>query len=134
MKGQTDKNSGAIRKTILVVDDLESILEYVKSLLEKDYDIVTKSDGQEALVYLSDGHIPDLILLDMEMPNMNGRVFLRRLRYGSSKHNKVPIIFITSVSSKIMIKSMMKFSIMGYIIKPFKPEELIEKVRNVLQP
>ena len=128
-------NSGALakgQKTILVVDDDEAIRLLITSFFEKDYKIVTRQDGHEALLYLGEGNVPDLILLDMEMPKMNGRVFLRRVRYGDSAHNKIPIIFITSVSSKAIIHSTLKLNIDDYILKPFKPEELIEKVHSIL--
>ena len=121
-----------VQKTILVVDDDEAIRLLITSFFEKDYKIVTMNDGHEALVYLGEGHVPDLILLDMEMPKMNGRVFLRRVRFGDSTHNKIPIIFITSVSSKAIIHSTLKLNVDDYITKPFKPEELIEKVHQIL--
>jgi CheY-like chemotaxis protein len=124
--------TGLSRKTILVIDDDESIRLFIMSLLEKDYDVTPMTDGHDALVYLSKGFIPDLILTDMEMPNINGRVFLRRIRYSNSKHSKIPIIFITSVNSKAMISSMKKLQISDYIIKPFKQEDLIQKVHNIL--
>lgn len=122
------------QKSILVIDDTEAIRSLITSLFESEYHVITKNDGHEALIYLAEGHVPDLILLDMEMPNMNGRVFLRRVRYGDSTHNKIPIIFITSNNNDAMIKSMMKLNIDDYIIKPFKQDELIKKVHSTLPP
>lgn len=121
-----------IRKTIMVVDDEEALRMLYKSYFENEYDMILMNDGHEALIYISENHIPDLILLDMEMPNMNGRVFLRRIRYGSAKINKIPIIFISSVSNKLMIKSTLNHGVEDYIVKPFKKEELIEKVHVIL--
>lgn len=89
-------------------------------------------DGHEALIYLSKNKLPDLILLDMEMPNMNGRVFLRRLKYGNTLLNKIPIIFLTSVNSKLIIKSAYNKGVIDYIIKPFKQEVLEDIVRRQL--
>jgi CheY-like chemotaxis protein len=121
------------RKSILVVDDSESIRNHIKSLLETEYEVVTKDDGHEALVYLSKGNHPDLILTDMEMPNMNGRVFVRRV-YSDPRHSNTPIIFITSVNSDLLINSFKSLGVAGYILKPFKPEDVIAKVNSILKP
>jgi CheY-like chemotaxis protein len=115
----------------MVVDDDESIRLLIGSYFEKDYNVIFMSNGQEALMHIRDVNIPDLVLLDMEMPHMNGRVFLRRIKY-SPEHSHIPVIFISSVNSRLIINSMIKLGIVDYIVKPFKPDELIEKVQNVL--
>jgi CheY-like chemotaxis protein len=120
------------KKTILIVDDSDTIRLYIRSLLENDYNITDKNDGQDALVYLSQGNRPDLILLDMEMPKMNGRVFARRV-FSDPRLEKIPIIFITSVNSSLIINSFEKMGITDFIIKPFKPEVLIEKVNDIFK-
>ena len=120
------------KKTILIVDDSEAIREYSKSLLENEYEIVTKNDGQEALDYLNKGNRPNLILSDMEMPIMNGRTFVRRV-FSDPRYGKIPVIFITTVNSEMLINSFKNMGISDYIIKPFKPEVLIEKVHGMLE-
>lgn len=132
MKKRTNEAIEPKQKTILVVDGDEAIRLLITSFFEKDYIVVNRQDGHDALVYLGEGQVPDLILIDMEMPNIIGKVLLRRIRYGDSKHNKIPIIFITSVNSKSMIHSTLKLIMDDYIVKPFKPEDLIEKVHNIL--
>jgi CheY-like chemotaxis protein len=119
------------KKTIMVVDDEEAIRMFLTSLLEKDYNIVTMCDGHDALIYLSKSHFPDLIILDMEMPKVNGRVFVRRVKY-SYKHNRIPIIVISAINNKLIINSFLKIGVIEYLTKPFKPETLIEMVNKVL--
>jgi len=132
------KNTGVaddkskVKKVILIVDDSESIRGLIKSLLEDEYDIVTQNDGQEALDYLAHGNRPDLILSDMEMPNMNGRTFVRRVN-SDPRYGKIPIIFITSTNSDMLINSFKNMGIVNFIIKPFKPEELIGRVHDMFQ-
>jgi CheY-like chemotaxis protein len=118
------------KKTILIVDDSDTIRLFIRSLLEKDYEIIDKNDGQDALTYLSQGNHPDLILLDMEMPNMNGRVFVRRVN-SDPRHGKIPIVFITAVNSSLIINSFKNMGVVDFIIKPFKPEELVAKVNDI---
>lgn len=122
------------RKCIMIVDDDEAIRMLVAEYFENDFDTVLMADGHEALVYISENHVPDLILLDMEMPNMNGRVFLRRIRYGNAKFSKIPIIFMTTVSSKLIVKSAFNHGAEDYIIKPFRKEDLVNKVFVLLKP
>ncbi len=119
------------KKTIMVVDDEEAIRMFISSLLEKNYDIVTMCDGHDALIYLSKDHFPDLIILDMEMPKVNGRVFVRRVKY-SHKHNRIPIIVISAFNNKLIINSFLKIGVIEYLTKPFKPETLVEMVNKIL--
>lgn len=120
------------RKTIWVVDDEESIRMLMVSLLGRDYNVITISDGQDAFELLSKGNHPDLILLDMEMPNMNGRVFVRRVRF-DPRYGKIPIFFVTSINNPLITNSFTKMGVSGFIHKPFKPEELIAKVHDFFQ-
>ena len=121
----------ANKKTIMIIDDEESMRMLIVSLLEKDYNIVPMDDGHDALVYLSQDNFPDLIILDMEMPKINGRVFVRRVKY-SYKHNKIPIIVISAINQKLIINSFLKMGVIEYLTKPFKPQDLIDKVGLIL--
>jgi len=127
-----DDSKTSNKKRILAVDDSEAILSLIVSVLEKDFEVTTKSDGHEALVYLSKGNRPDLILTDMEMPNMNGRVFARRV-HSDPRLEKIPIIFITTVNSSMLINSFKSIGITDFIIKPFNNNELLARVNNILQ-
>lgn len=123
----THKANG--RKTILVVDDEEAIRMLMVSLLSNDYDVITKKDGQEALEHLSKGNRPDLILLDMEMPNMNGRVFVRRVKF-DPRYEKIPIFFVTTINNPLITNSFKKMGVAGFVTKPFKPEDIVSKVSD----
>ncbi len=125
-------NSDSLKKNILIVDDSETMRAFIQSLLEKEYTIMTKSDGQEALDYLKQGHRPDLILSDMEMPNMNGRTFVRHVN-SDPRLMRIPIVFITTVYSEMLINSFKNLGIVDFVFKPFKPEELFEKIHNILK-
>jgi len=128
--GNTDSQT-ELKKTILVVDDNEMVCLLIKSVLEKDYKIVLRSDGEDALTYLNQGNRPNLILLDMLMPKMNGRTFVRKVD-ADPRYGKIPIIFITTVDSTMLMNSF-KELVVGYIVKPFEKEELIKKVGDILK-
>jgi CheY-like chemotaxis protein len=128
-KKNTPESRG--KKWIMIVDDSKSERLFIGALFENSYEVRYMEDGQIALDHIFAGNKPDLILLDMEMPNMNGRVFLRRLKYQIA-FKDIPVIFISSVNSNLIISSMLKQGIVDYLVKPFKSEELISKVNSVL--
>ncbi len=125
-------NKRIARKSILIVDDDESMRLLIGSYLEGNYNIIYQNDGLQAILYLKENVLPDLILLDMEMPNINGRVFLRRVKTAGQQLGKIPIIFISSVNSRSLIKSTLRHGAIDYIIKPFDPSELTDKVKTIL--
>ena len=118
-------------KTILVVDDNEMVCLLIKSILEKQYKVVLKGDGQDALAYLNQGNRPNLILLDMLMPKMNGRTFVRKVS-ADPRLGKIPIIFITTVDSTMLMNSF-KDLVVGYIVKPFEKDDLLRMIEGVLK-
>lgn len=119
------------KKIVLVVEDNEIVSSLIKVVLEDDYHIEIRGDGQEALNYLAQGKKPVLILLDMLMPVMNGEIFIRRFSENPG-YGKIPIIVITTVESKRLM-SKFKDLVVAYIEKPFKKEELVKKVREAVQ-
>ncbi len=126
------KKANIAKKLILIVDYNNSIQSGLVSSFEKDYNVIFKNNGPEALMYLTETNIPDLILLDMEIPGLNGRVFVRRIKF-NPKHNKIPIILISSVNSKLIINSFQKLGVVDYIVKPFEPSELYDKIVKIFK-
>jgi CheY-like chemotaxis protein len=128
IKNNSDKSE---KKTIMIIDDEESMRLLIGSYLEMDYNLNFQKDGLEAMIYLKENAnaFPDLILLDMEMPNLNGRVFLRRMKIAGLQLRKIPIIFISSINIRSLVKSTLKNGAVDYIAKPFDPSELTSKVK-----
>jgi CheY-like chemotaxis protein len=118
-------------KTILVVEDNEIVSSLIKVVLEDSYNVEIRVDGQQALNYLSGENYPDLILLDILMPVMNGETFIRHLS-AIPEYGKIPIIIITTIDSRRLMDKF-KDLVIGYILKPFGKEELIEKVESALK-
>ena len=119
-------------KKILVVDDEVSICLILENFLSKKYDVVTVNDGILALKWL-ESTIPDLIISDIQMSNMDGFEFLTKLRQrGFTKHT--PVIMLSGRSeSKERIKCY-QLGAQDYLTKPFNPEELDELVKKNLFP
>lgn len=121
-----------MKKKILVVDDEPSICLLLDNFLSLDYDVVTISDGEEALAWL-EGYLPDLIISDIQMKRMDGYEFLTKVRQrGFTKHT--PFIMLSArAESKERIKCY-KLGAQDYLTKPFNPEELEELVKKNLFP
>ncbi len=121
-----------MKSKILVADDDLSIRLMLENFLSKDYDVVCKSDGQEALEWL-EGNQPDLIICDIQMPNMNGYDCLVKIRQrGYTRHT--PVIMLSAAdASNDRIKSY-RLGAQDFLIKPFNPEELEELVKKNLFP
>lgn len=121
-----------MKKRILVVDDEISICLLLENFLSQDYDVVTINTGEEALEWL-EGNLPDLIISDIQMHQMDGFEFLVKLRQrGFTKHT--PFIMLSArEESKERIKCY-KLGAQDYLTKPFNPEELEELVKKNLFP
>jgi DNA-binding response OmpR family regulator len=121
-----------MKKKILVVDDEVTICLILENFLSKNYEVVSFQDSIEALKWL-EGNIPDLIISDIQMTNMDGFEFLTKLRQrGFTKHT--PFIMLSGKSeSKERIKCY-RLGAQDYLTKPFNPEELDELVKKNLFP
>ncbi len=115
---------------ILTVDDSRAVRTIVgKQVKELGYDVLEAEDGVQGLEQLAQTQV-DLVLLDVTMPVMDGPTMLQRMREGG---NQTPVIMLTSESKRSIVAGAMKLGIADYILKPFKPEELRQKVLAVLQ-
>lgn len=116
---------------ILIVDDSKTMRTIQKTILgELGYsDLEEACDGQDALSKLGSFE-PDLILLDWNMPEMDGLTFLKEYR---SKGNKTPVIMVTTESEKPRVIEAIKAGVNNYILKPFTPEILGERIRETLE-
>lgn len=119
-----------MKKRILIIDDDATIRFLLKSIL-KEYEVITMEDGFDALDWLNSGNVPDLILLDIEMPNINGRVLIRRLK-SSYKHRNVPIVIMSGTDSKSIKNSFIKLGASDFIIKPFTDIDFLERIKSTM--
>jgi DNA-binding response OmpR family regulator len=116
-------------KTVLVVDDEERLTSLVKTYLEQaGFRAVTAKNGREAL-FLARQEKPDLIILDVMMPEMDGLEFIRQHR----KERETPIILLTAKVEDTDKLVGLEMGADDYVTKPFSPRELIARVRTVLR-
>jgi len=120
-----------VRKRILAVDDAVIILRRITDALEEYYDVVTVNSGARALRYL-EKEKPDLILLDIRMMPKDGLETLREIRAMEDRAD-IPVIMLTGVEDKKSVIEGIKLGIRDYILKPFFPEDLLERIQRVLE-
>ena len=115
-------------------DEIESMkLERTVAKLGMRYSIHNARNGEEALEHLKDPHLlPDLILLDLNMPRMNGVEFLSRLKNDESL-KYLPTVILTTSQNRADLLECYKIGIAGYVIKPLKYEEYETKLKRVLE-
>src|SRR5919199_2889122 len=117
---------------VLVTEDDPFIRKILRQTLKDDFDVITKENGIEAVSWLEEGNLVDIILTDIQMPYLDGKDLLRTLR-SSSSFQRIPIIILSSLTDT---ETRVKFLNLGaddYIIKPFSPIEVKTKINAVLR-
>ncbi|MEK8051629.1 two-component system response regulator [Ideonella sp. DXS22W] len=117
--------------TILVVDDEPLNLAVMSKLLNPHYRVLGARTGPSALALLASGELPDLILLDVMMPEMDGHAVLTRLRE-DPRTRAIPVVFVTALSDEVNEEQGFALGAVDYIGKPIKPAVVLARVRTHL--
>ena len=116
--------------TILVVDDQPTVIYSLKRLLQMEgYQVITAEDGREA-IELAAGRKPDLVIMDVQMPGMDGLTALARIK---NDQPQIQVIMMTAYSTIDKAIAAMKQGAFDYLAKPFDNEELLSRVRDALK-
>ena len=118
-------------KKILVIEDNQDILENTSEILElSNYEVISARDGMKGLELLKSTR-PDLILCDIQMPQMNGYEFFEAIK--ADDKTSIPFIFLTAYSEKIEVTRALEMGAADYIIKPFDADELVNLIKKHLK-
>lgn len=120
-----------IKKKILVVDDSGAMLRNVKSWLEESYQIILANSGAMAIKYLAMNR-PDLVLLDYEMPVVDGKQVLEMIRT-ETEFADIPVIFLTSKGDRESVMKVMELKPEGYLLKTMKPADIVKAVNDFFE-
>ncbi|HEX5801993.1 MAG TPA: EAL domain-containing protein [Azospira sp.] len=123
---------GPRRATILVVDDTPENLSVLGELLQSDYDVRVANSGARALQVLAKAPMPDLILLDIMMPDMDGYEVLRRLAANPATRD-IPVIFVTALNASADEQRGLELGAVDYISKPIRPAIVLARVHTHLE-
>ncbi|MGD0565941.1 MAG: response regulator [Candidatus Goldiibacteriota bacterium] len=119
------------RKKILAVDDEPNILAAVKETLDDTYLVITARTGKEALKAI-DAQEPDLVIMDVMMPEMDGFEAVKALR-AKRPPSHPPVIFLSARTALADVEEGLKIGGFDYITKPFSPTKLLKKVEDVFE-
>ncbi len=121
-------------KILLIEDDMIEVMKLNRAIssLQLPHKIIEANNGEDALLILKDkANIPDIILLDLNMPKINGIEFLSILKNDDSL-KYVPTIILTTSSNQRDLLACYEIGIAGYILKPLKYEEYVSKIEKLL--
>lgn len=118
-------------KCILIVDDSQTVRQVLQlALADAGYEVIEAEDGFDALRKISGAQV-DMLITDLNMPNMDGLELIKKVRE-DSQHRFTPIVMLTTESSEEKKKAGREAGASGWIVKPFKPEQLLKVVKMVL--
>ena len=127
----TDPLNFAEKRTVLVVDDTPDNLSLLGGVLKEAYKVKVANSGARALELLQSGPLPDIVLLDVMMPEMDGHEVLRRMR-DNPRTREVPVIYITAMSASGDEQRGFELGAVDYIAKPISPPTVLARVRTHL--
>lgn len=118
------------KRRILVVEDDVTIVTMLRRVLEPTYEVAVAGDGMDGLSAALKRPLPDLIISDVMMPRLDGYSMVAHLRKQSVE--RIPVIFLTAKGDPKSVVTGITVGARHYITKPFRVEELLDKVRKVL--
>lgn len=117
---------------VLLIEDEESLRNlYTRILSSRNYTVETAVDGEDALLKLPEFQ-PDIIVLDIVMPNYNGVDLLRVLK-NDERHRKIPVVMLTALSEMKKITKCLEMGAVGYITKDSSVEDIAHKLNLILE-
>jgi DNA-binding response OmpR family regulator len=121
-----------VSKKILCVDDDVSIRTILEHTLGQSFDVATVEDGEKAVAWIAAEGNPDCMVVDLQMPGLNGFDLIKKVR-GEQATKKIPLIVLSSKeSSDEKIKSL-NLGADDYLLKPFNPEELTARIESIFR-
>lgn len=117
-------------KKVLVIEDDEPLCWLLEKILGQTYEVFIMHDGMEALSWLSSGNTPDLIISDIRMPSLDGVQLLENLKQ-SGLYKDIPVIVLSSFEDPRKRKECMDLGATDYFIKPFEPQHLVSRVKEI---
>ncbi len=124
--------SARAKKNLLIMDDEQGIRKILEHFLKNEFQVVIKDDGLAGMQWLEEGNVADLIIADLNMPNLDGKEFLKQLR-ASNMYSDIPVIILSgSDDSKERIQCL-NAGADDFMIKPFNPMEVLAKINAILR-
>ncbi len=118
------------KQHVLIVDDNAMVLRNMKCILEEQYSVAVAPSGMHAFLAIGRKK-PDLILLDYEMPEMNGKMVLEKIQ-AEEDLKDIPVVFLTSVDTREIVIELLSLKPAGYILKPVDSQMLLDRLEEII--
>lgn len=120
------------RALILTLDDDENIRLLLSAFLGRKYEVVALEDGLAGMSWLYQGNLPDLIIVDIDMPKLNGYEFLKNVHY-SGFFGHIPLVILSGMDQEEIRSRCLSSGASAFLLKPFNPEEILNTIESVLE-
>lgn len=120
------------KKSLLIIDDEPSISKILEHFLKSDFIINCKTDGAEAMLWLEEGNVVDMIIADLNMPNLNGKEFIK-IAKASNLYSEIPIIILSGSDDSNERIQCLNLGADDFMLKPFNPMEVRAKINAILR-
>jgi len=121
-----------IKKNLLIIDDEPSICKILEHFLKKDFNVNIKNDGSEGMLWLEEGNETDLIIADLNMPNLSGKEFLK-ITKASNLYADIPVIILSGSDEGSERIQCLNLGADDFMLKPFNPMEVHAKINAILR-
>lgn len=121
-----------MKKRILAIDDSKAIRFLLQTLLGKNYQVITAADGCSAINWLSQNDLPDLIIADPQLPDMQNWELIEQLS-SSGLYGSIPMIVLSALGQAETEEKCTEFEVSAHFTKPFNPEDLLKVVATTVK-
>lgn len=115
---------------ILIVDDMMTNLQMLRSILKEDYEVILAKSGEQAVNYIKTNEYPKLILMDIDMPDMNGVEATRKIK--KLTDSSIPVLFVSAMTDKNTVLACRSLNAVGYIVRPYQPAYIKSEIERIL--
>lgn len=119
-----------MKKQVLAIDDSKAIRFLLQTVLGKDYQVITAPDGCSAMYWLSKKNLPDLIITDAQLPDMENWELVEQLSI-SGLYRDIPMIVLSSLNQNETNTKCLQYGVAAQFTKPFNPIDLLEAVNKI---
>jgi DNA-binding response OmpR family regulator len=117
---------------LLMVDDEPTLMRLLTEFFKKDFETSGVADGEACLQKLENGLVPDVIIMDLNMPGLNGQETVRRIRQNPA-WRKIAVIMLSSTENSTTRIACLKAGADDFVVKPFNPEEIRVRIHTILR-
>ncbi|MES1223072.1 MAG: response regulator [Bacteroidota bacterium] len=120
------------KKTILAIDDSKAVRFLLQTILSGEYDVITMPDASSAIYWLSKKKLPDLIIADPQLPDMNDWELIKKFA-SSIIYSQIPILVLSGLDHAETRQKCFDLGVDKYFLKPFNPPDLLNAVNTLIQ-